>query len=98
MLEIESDSLRALSSSLVDTADAVALLDPSPPVDVGVAAMPHSAFGMAAGPSAEPIIAAYRATADRLRHIADAASTSADGYDEAEATFRHQLLDLRGEL
>lgn len=98
MLEVDSDSLRALSSSLVDTADAVASLDPSPPVESGAAAMPNSAFGAAAASSAEPVIAAYRTTAERLRQLADAALASANGYDQAEAAFRHQLLDLQGRL
>lgn len=96
MLEVDSESLRALASSLVETADAVAALDPSPPVDAGAAAMPDSVFGAVAASSAQPLLAAYRATADRIRAMADAAVASAHGYDEAEATFRDQLLDLQG--
>jgi hypothetical protein len=98
MLEVDSESLRALSSSLIETADAVAALDPSPPVETGAAAMPNSAFGAAAAASAEPILAAYRATAERIRAMADAALASAHSYDEAEAAFRDQLIEYQGGL
>ncbi|MET0198842.1 MAG: type VII secretion target [Rhodococcus fascians] len=97
MLQVDPDSLRALSSSLTRTADAVASLDPSPPLRVGVEAMPHSAFGAVAGNSAETVLAAYRTAAERIRQIADAAGSSATSYDRTEAAFREQLHKFLGE-
>ena len=91
MLEADSESLRALSTSLRDTSEAVASFNPTPPAAAGAAAMPDSAFGAAAAASAEPILAAYRATADRIRHMGEAALASAHSSDEAEAAFREQL-------
>lgn len=91
MLEVDSESLRALSSSLMDIAETISSLDPSQSIAVGVAAMPRSAVGEVAAGSARPILDAYRATADRLRHMANAALTSAHSYDDAEHAFREQL-------
>jgi hypothetical protein len=91
MLEADSESLRALSTSLRDTSETVASFNPTPPSVTAAAAMPDSAFGAAAAASAEPILAAYRATADRIRRMGEAALASAHSYDEAEAAFREQL-------
>lgn len=91
MLRVDSESLRALSSALTCSADDIGALDPAGAIGGAAQAMPNSAFGAAAGLAAEPVAAAYRAMADRIRTMADAAVVSAHDYDQAEAAFGAQL-------
>lgn len=91
MLRVDSESLRALSSALTRNADDIGALDPCAAIDSAAQAMPNSAFGKVAEHAAEPVATAYRAMADRVRTMADAAIVSAQDYDQAESAFAAQL-------
>ncbi|MGW0041235.1 hypothetical protein [Rhodococcus sp. NPDC003348] len=84
-------ALRALAASLRADADTVVGLDPSGSCADAAAAMPDSAVGAVLARAADPILAGYRRTADRMRTMAATADDTAAGYEAADGALRDRL-------
>ncbi len=90
-LDVDTDAIRAMGTSLNGEADRVTGLDPCAALDAAVSAMQGPAIGAAASRAGTPLLGSYRAHAAVLREMAATAQTSAHEFDDTDHNFRRRL-------
>lgn len=90
-LQADIDALLRLSKDLLGVVDQITDINPTDPISDAATSMPGSDVARVSAGAAQPIADAYRAMAERIRSMSEAAEATATDYDAAEQAFKSQL-------